>query len=151
MALRRFLITSVLLSIVLGGFAKQYASIELSEIGELLNAHSMRHTELRDSNGTITHLGLPLLPHADDVNMDMLFRCMERDALHAKLLPIKDARMMMDDDKVVMNVNEVALIDSTKNISINNTEQLFSISWDGGELTFPNNYSLISGLNNAES
>ena len=121
--------------------AQQYASIELSEIGELLQHSQMRYVEKRDRNGIVSHLGLPLLPQADDANLNLLFRFVER----------YDAERMMADDQVEMDVNKVVRLDASQDVSVSNTEQRITMMWEGAKMSFPNNYSLISGLNKAES
>lgn len=137
----------------LSAFAqKQYASTELQEIGQLLNKQILPHVEYVDSETkVITHLGLPLFRKEVEYPYNYIFRFIERFTLYAQLLPPAECKLLLSDNKVKMNITQVAAVDSTMDFTIESDETTFYVSWQNCKMTFPKNFQLITGVNKKES
>ena len=131
---------------------KQYASIELQDMGLLLKKQPIAHVEhINPQTKTVTHLGLPLFVENAEYPYNYIFRFIERFSLYAKLLPQAERKLLLSDNKVQMDVAKVATLDSTMNFSLNSDETTFYASWPNCRMSFPKNFQLIMGLNKKES
>ena len=131
---------------------QKYATAELEDIGQLLKKKPMAHIEEIDSQTMeVTHLGLPVFFQESKYPYSLLFRFVERISLYAKLLDVKERNLLLSDNKVKMDLSKVSAIDPTTEIKVNSNESSFTISWNGGEISFPKDFHLISGMNKKES
>lgn len=142
-----------LLFVQLSLFAqRQYATAELQEIGQLLDEHRLPHIErIEPQTKMVTHLGLPLFVENSEYPYSYIFRFIERFTLYAKLLPPTERRHLLSDNKVQMDLEKVAAVDSATDFSLNSDETTFYAVWPNCKMSFPKDFHLIMGLNKKES
>lgn len=141
------------------GYSQLYKSLELREIGHLLETNSQKYNyEIRhDDSGVITHIGLPVFNKNQHRDFPAeIYDFVERYNLYLRLLNPADREQFIVDKKLDVDPLKFFLTDTLCNFSIHETPDRYSIIWKKNEVevckfSFEKSYCLITGLNITES
>lgn len=131
---------------------EQYRSSKLREIAQLLKQHNRPAIIERDStSGIVTHIGLPIYSAMEtEYPYNVIVRFAQRYGLYASLLNDRERRIVMSADRVTFDVKALCKIDTIRSSSFDMTNRTIYATLNGVNLSFPNDWQLLTGMNKIE-